>query len=367
MADVFSGGGKQSGPTETAIKELHAKIGRLAVEDDFCPKAQKVSPGRKREMIQRVHPKLSISQQCKLVRLNRSAFYYRPVGIDAATLSMMKELDRVFAKYRFFGSRQIAAYLRREGIVVGRHCVRRLMAKMGLEAIYKRPRTSQPHPQHPVYPYLPRKMVIDRPNQVWGADITFVPVKNGFLDLVAIMDWATRKVLSWRLWNRIPEPVREWIKDLALRENELSPRELGVRFTDTEKYPRPLSSDQWRPTVSISEASVYRNLKSCDLIASPAYIVLKAADEFRDKTTRPNQLWQTDFTYLKVIGLSAECFAFACRLSAGAGSISVRSWTITAATSSPADRQVIGTIAERLDALRHDEGRRRDQHARPGA
>ncbi len=124
-------------------------------------------------MIQFDHPKLSISQQCKLVSLSRSAFYYTPVGIDAATLSKMKEIDRVFTKYPFFGSRQIVAYLRREGVVVGRHRVRRLMAKM----------------------------VIDRPNQVWCADITFVPVRNGFLYLVAIMDWATRKVLSWRLSN----------------------------------------------------------------------------------------------------------------------------------------------------------------------
>ena len=117
-------------------------------------------------MIRRDHPDLSISQQCRLVKLSRSAFCYAPVGIDADTLAMMKESDRVFTKYPFFGSRQIAAYLRRDGIVAGRHRVRRLMAKMGLEAIYKRPRTSQPHPQHPVYPYLPRKMQIDRANQV---------------------------------------------------------------------------------------------------------------------------------------------------------------------------------------------------------
>ncbi len=160
-----------------------------------------MSPAKKRSMIKRDHPKLSISQQCKLVSLSRSAFYYTPVGIDADTLEMMNEIDRVFTKYPFFGSRQIAAYLRREGTVVGRHRVRRLMVKMGLEAIYKRPRTSQRHPQHPVYPYLLRKVQIDRPNQVWCADITFVPVKNGFLYLVAIVDWATRRVLSWRLSN----------------------------------------------------------------------------------------------------------------------------------------------------------------------
>ena len=160
-----------------------------------------MSPKKKRALIKRDHPELSISLQCKLVRLSRSAFYYTPDGIDGDTLSMMKEIDRVFTKYPFFGSRQIVAYLRRESTVVGRHRVRRLMARMGLEAIYKRPRTSQPHPQHPVFPYLLRKMVIERANQVWCADITFVPVRNGFLYLVAIMDWATRKVLSWRLSN----------------------------------------------------------------------------------------------------------------------------------------------------------------------
>ena len=152
-------------------------------------------------MIRRDHPYLSVSQQCKLVKLSRSAFYYLPVGISAATLELMKAIDRVFTKYPFFGSRQIAAYLRRDGVIAGRHRVRRLMAKMGLEAIYKRPRTSQPHPQNKVYPYLLRGMTINRPSQVWCSDITFIPVKHGFLYLVAIMDWATRKVLSWRLSN----------------------------------------------------------------------------------------------------------------------------------------------------------------------
>lgn len=103
--------------------------------------------------------------------------------------------------YPFFGSRQIAAYLRRDNLIAGRHRVRRLMAKMGLEAIYRRPNTSRPHPQHPIYPYLLRNMAITRPNQVWCSDITFIPVRGCLLYLVAIMDWATRKVLSWRLSN----------------------------------------------------------------------------------------------------------------------------------------------------------------------
>ena len=110
-----------------------------------------MSPAKKRTIIERDHPELSISQQCKLVGLSRSAFYYTLAGIDTDTLDMMKEIDRVFTKYPFFGSLQIAAYLRREGTVVGRRRVRRLMTWMGLEAIYERPRTSQPHPQRPVY------------------------------------------------------------------------------------------------------------------------------------------------------------------------------------------------------------------------
>lgn len=160
-----------------------------------------MSPAKKKRMINRDHPGLSITQQCKLVKLSRSLFYYAPVGVSAEEQDLMKKIDKAFTKYPFFGSRQLSAYLIRKGTPVGRHRVRRLMAKMGLEAIYKRPNTSKAHPQHPIYPYLLRKMEIDRPNQVWCSDITFIPVKHGFLYLVAIMDWATRKVLSWRPSN----------------------------------------------------------------------------------------------------------------------------------------------------------------------
>jgi hypothetical protein len=138
-----------------------------------------------------------------------------------------------------------------------------------------------------------------------------------------------------RVWNRIPDKVREEIVELALDEPELSLRELAVRFTDTRRYPRHCRSDQWRNNGSISEASVYRLLKAQDLITSPTFVVIKAANAFHEKTTRPTQLWQTDFTYFKVVGLSAECSAFACRLTAGAGSTCRRSSMITAATSSP--------------------------------
>jgi putative transposase len=113
----------------------------------------------------------------------------------------MRRIDEVFLKYPFYGSRQMARHLRREGVCIGRHRVRRLMRLMGLAAIYQAPRTSAPHPEHRIYPYLLGNLEIKRPNQVWCADITYIPVSRGFLYLVAIMDWATRRVLSWRLSN----------------------------------------------------------------------------------------------------------------------------------------------------------------------
>lgn len=158
---------------------------------------------KKRAMIVKNHPKISIRRRCEIINLNRSNFYYAPLGVSPETLALMKAIDRVFTAHPFFGSRQISAYLASEGIKAGRHRVRRLMRLMGLEAIYKCPNTSKAHPQHPVYPYLLRKMAINRPNQVWCADITFIPVRKGFLYLVAIMDWATRKVLSWRPSNTL--------------------------------------------------------------------------------------------------------------------------------------------------------------------
>jgi len=152
-------------------------------------------------MIQRDRPGLSLSRQCEILSISRSSFYYAPKGESAENLALMRRIDELFLKYPFYGSRQMVRQLRREGIRVGRHRVRRLMHLMGLEAIYQAPKTSTPHPAHRIYPYLLKGMVIDRPNQVWCADITYIPVQRGFLYLVAIMDWATRHVLAWRLSN----------------------------------------------------------------------------------------------------------------------------------------------------------------------
>jgi putative transposase len=152
-------------------------------------------------MVEAVHADLSVSAQCRLLSISRSSFYYAPQPESEDTLGLMRVIDAAFLDMPWYGSRQMVRHLRRIGQNVGRRRVRRLMAKMGLSPIYQRPRTSDPHPQHRIYPYLLRHLAVERPNHVWCADITYIPMRRGFLYLVAIMDWATRKVLAWRLSN----------------------------------------------------------------------------------------------------------------------------------------------------------------------
>jgi putative transposase len=158
---------------------------------------------RRRQTIEPEHPQLSVVRQCELVSISRSGFYRRPAGETALNIELMRLIDAQFLATPWYGSRQMARHLRREGYGVGRKRIRRLMAKMGLAAIYQRPRTSTPHPEHRAFPYLLRELAIERPDHVWCADITYIPMRRGFLFLVAVMDWATRKVLSWRLSNTL--------------------------------------------------------------------------------------------------------------------------------------------------------------------
>ncbi len=145
--------------------------------------------------------KLSIAGQCRLLNLQRSSFYYRPKPVKAEDLELMRLIDEQYLKVPTWGSRSMRNHLRRLGYTVNRKRMQRLMRLMGLEAIYPRPRTSRPHPEHTIYPYLLRDMNIESPNRVWAADITYVPMSRGFMYLVAVMDWQSRKVLSWRLSN----------------------------------------------------------------------------------------------------------------------------------------------------------------------
>jgi len=162
-----------------------------------------MSHGRRRAMVEPGHCELSIVRQCTLLNISRSSFYYEASGENPFNLLLMRLIDEQFLETPYYGSRQMARYLRRQGYCVGRKRIRRLMGHMGLVPIFQKPNTSKPHPEHKIYPYLLRGLTINRSNQVWCADITYIPMRRGFLYLVAIMDWHSRKVLSWRLSNTL--------------------------------------------------------------------------------------------------------------------------------------------------------------------
>jgi putative transposase len=158
-----------------------------------------MSPGERRALVDRDDPDLSVAAQCRLLKVARSTLYYQPAPVDADDLALMRRMDELYTKWPFYGSRRMVAALRQDGWIVNRKRVRRLMRVMGLEAIYQKPNTSKGHPDHKVYPYLLRGLAIDRPNQVWCADITYIPMAKGFVYLVAVMDWYSRRVLAWRM------------------------------------------------------------------------------------------------------------------------------------------------------------------------
>lgn len=154
-------------------------------------------------MIESSHDHLSVAQQCALLGLSRSSFYYRPQAADPFGLQIMHALDRLYTRYPFYGVRRLQQALRHEGYVVNHKRVHRLMQRMGLQAIYPRPRRATADASHRVYPYLLRDRVIDQPDQVWASDITYLPLRDGFVYLVAVMDWFSRYVLAWRIANTL--------------------------------------------------------------------------------------------------------------------------------------------------------------------
>lgn len=155
-------------------------------------------------MIDPNHPDLSIRRQCELIGLNRSTYYWQPVGESPLNLQLMRLIDQEYTRAPFYGYRKMTARLNNQhGFQVNHKRVARLLRKMGLQAVYPRPRTSKPNKAHKTYPYLLRGLEITRPNQVWCADITYVPMPKGFMYLVAIMDWFSRFVVTWQLSNTL--------------------------------------------------------------------------------------------------------------------------------------------------------------------
>ena len=188
---------------------------------------------------------LSVSRQCALLRVSRSSLYYRPKGESAENLALMRRMDELHMAYPFYGSRQMMRHLRREDVIVGRHRIRRLMRLMGMEATYRRPRTSVASPEHRVFPYLLCDLVICRADHVWCADITYVPVTQGFFYLVAVMDWATRHVLAWRLSNTMDTSFCVGVLDDALVRSapEILNTDQGSQFTSEAFADRVLAAD----------------------------------------------------------------------------------------------------------------------------
>ena len=184
-------------------------------------------------MIDRDH-KLPLTRQSQILALSRSSLYYRAVPVNVRDLQIMKLMDEIHLKHPYWGSRNIRDELRDQGYKIGRGHVSTLMKKMGVAAIYQKPRLSMPHPGHKIYPYLLREMEITRGNQVWAADITYIPMAKGFCYLVAIMDWASRKVLAWRLSNTLDVTFCTEALEEALRRfgsPEIFNTDQGSQFT----------------------------------------------------------------------------------------------------------------------------------------
>jgi putative transposase len=149
-------------------------------------------------MIDRWHD-LPITQQAKVLNLSRGSVYYKPWPVSAGALAIMRRIDELHLDYPFAGSRMLRDLLRGEGVAIGRERVATMMKRMRIEAIYRRPNTSKPAPGHKIYPYLLRKLAVERPNQVWAMDITYIPMARGFVYLAVVVDWFSRRVLTWRV------------------------------------------------------------------------------------------------------------------------------------------------------------------------
>lgn len=212
---------------------MYEQIGRLKMELEWLKKKLPNSNEDRRMMIETRHPTLSVRRQCELVGLNRATFYYQPSGETPLNLRLMRLIDEAYTRTPFYGYRKMTVRLNAQGYGVNRKRVARLMGTMGLQAVYPRPRTSIPDHQHKKYPYLLRGLTLTRPNQVWSADITYVPMPAGFMYLVAVMDWFSRFVLTWQLSNTLDGLFCLDALRLALQQGrpDIFNTDQGVQFT----------------------------------------------------------------------------------------------------------------------------------------
>jgi putative transposase len=184
-------------------------------------------------LIEPAHGQLSVRQQCALLGLNRATYYYEPVGESALNLALMRLIDEQYMRTPFYGWPRMTVWLQQQGHAVNHKRVQRLMQKMGIQALYPKPALSKPHPEHKIYPYLLRGVEITQPDQVWSADITYLPLHNGFLYLVAVIDWFSRYVLAWQLSNTLDGAFCVDVLHQALQVGrpDIFNTDQGVQFT----------------------------------------------------------------------------------------------------------------------------------------
>ncbi|MHB1162250.1 MAG: IS3 family transposase [Chloroflexota bacterium] len=247
LPGLFASKRSREAKSEEELKaSLYQQIGQLKVELDWLKKKAGVLPAEaKRSLIELGHEGLSLARQCELVGLARSSLYYQPRGVSEENLLLMRLIDEQYTRTPFYGIRRMTAWLKGQGHEVNHKRVARLMETMGLEAIYPKPRTSQPSPDHRVYPYLLRNVAILRPNQVWSTDITYIRLSRGFVYLVAILDWFSRYVLSWEISVSLDVGFCLEALDRALEKGRpaIFNSDQGCQFTSQQFTERLLSRD----------------------------------------------------------------------------------------------------------------------------
>ncbi|MHB8416021.1 MAG: IS3 family transposase [Acidiferrobacteraceae bacterium] len=243
LAGIFSGPrGAEDGKEQ--IRQLREKVGELTMERDFLFRCAREVPRPERQAMIDRGAAVTVKRQAELLGLSRSSVYYRPAPVSERDLRLMRRIDALHLEAPFYGARKLAAQLRREGHDVGRAHVTTLMRRMGIEALYRKPRTSIPARKATIHPYLLLNLTIDRPNQVWASDLTYLPMAHGFLYLMAILDVASRKVLSWRLSNTMTTDFCVEALEEALRKYgrpEIFNTDQGSQFT-SEDWTTPLKA-----------------------------------------------------------------------------------------------------------------------------
>ncbi|HYT42109.1 MAG TPA: IS3 family transposase [Methylomirabilota bacterium] len=299
LPQIFSSRREKAEQAEEELKStLYQEIGQLKVELDWLKKKQERSVKLKRALIEPEHLHVSIARQCELLQMARSSYYYEPAQESEENLQLMRLLDEQYTRLPFYGTRKMTAWLHTQGYEVNRKRVTRLLRLMGLEAIYPKPHLSVPGSSDQRYPYLLRGMSIERCNQVWSCDITYIRLQRGFVYLMAIIDWFSRYVLAWEVSNTLDTSFCLDALDRALQvaTPDIFNSDQGVQFTSAEFTNRLKAADiriSWdgrgRALDNIFVERLWRSVKYEDVYIKDYQSVLDAVSNLRAYFTFYNQ------------------------------------------------------------------------------